>query len=587
MRKFFWAQTALGCLLLAGGCQPAAGPAVKPPTTPVVSPFRISTPPETNKGKANAGSNDSLTTRTFRFVDVHESAGLQHTYLNGGTGRLLMVEATGGGCGWLDFDGDLHWDLYCNQGGDPQTDSLTSQPSDKLFRAVGDGTFLDVTEVAGIADFYYSQGVAVGDYDNDGFDDVYVTNIGRNTLYHNLGDGTFQDVSAETGVGDERWSSSAAWADVDRDGDLDLYVCNYTLYDPRNPVLCDTKDGRHAICHPKDVAPVPDEFYLNQGDGTFVPQAQVRGLFGEGNRGLGVIVADFDNDGWPDIYVANDTTENFLFLNDGRAHFREVAGRLGCAVDRNGSPQASMGLACGDFDGNGYLDIYSTHFFLESNTLYQNFGLEGFQDVTGIMKLHAPTMSFLGFGTVMQDFDQDGFQELFVANGHIEPYDHNGTIVYEMEPQLFSFHGKWWVEYSRQAGEYFQHKYLGRGVASCDYDEDGDLDLCVIHQNGPAAILRNECPRGHGLKLRFLGWDSNRRGVGVRVTVQAGDKSYLQELAGGTSYVSSHQPVLVFGFGAWDQPCRVTLQWPSGRTQILEDVLPDQSLVVEEPRDAK
>jgi hypothetical protein len=396
---------------------------------------------------------------------------LEHVYRNGEAGGSLMVEAIGGGVGWLDYDRDGLWDLYFNQGGDPAAADRTHQPFDRIFRRLppsAGGRFVDVTAACRIYETGYGQGVAVGDFDDDGFDDVYVTNVGANTLYRNLGDGTFVDSTAAAGVGDERWSSSAAWADLDGDGDLDLYVCNYVRYDPFHPMDCRNVKGEPRICHPRDVEHWPDECYENLGDGSFRPVAEAWGLFGPGNKALGVAVADFTNDGLPDIYVANDTTPNFLFVNegkgaDGEMQFRESATLLGCAVDRNGMAQASMGLAVGDYDDNGWLDVYSTHFYDESNTLYRNLGASGFEDVTGLVGLHEPTLPRLGFGTAMADFNADGRQELLIANGHVENYP--GSPLLKMKAQLFSFNGQRFKDCSTVAGPYFEEKLVGRGVA--------------------------------------------------------------------------------------------------------------------------
>ncbi|MFV1966654.1 MAG: FG-GAP repeat domain-containing protein, partial [Pirellulaceae bacterium] len=355
-----------------------------------------------------------------QFRDVHEEVGLEHVYSNGERGKCLLMETTGAGAGWLDFDADGHWDLYLNQGGDATVDADENQPTDRLFRNRGDGTYQDVTDHARLVEFRYGQAVAIGDYDNDGYDDIYVTNVGRNTLFHNQGDGTFLEVTEEAAVGDERWSASAAWADLDVDGDLDLYVANYCRYDPKNPILCKGETGDYRTCHPRNVDPWPDECYINQGDGTFSAEARRRGLSGDNGRGLGVAVADFDNDGLPDVYVANDTTENFLFVSQGDGMFREMGTLLGCAVDADGSGQASMGVATSDFDHNGYLDLYVGHFYRESNTLYRNYGPDGFVDETALLGLHLPTLHRLTFGTVMADFDQDGHVEIVTANGHID-----------------------------------------------------------------------------------------------------------------------------------------------------------------------
>ena len=525
-----------------------------------------------------------------RFDEVHVARGLEHVYNNGESGRSLMVEATGGGGGWLDYDADSIPDLYLNQAGDPAAVDRSGQPVDRLFRRLparpGEptGCFADVTDSAGIHETRYGQGVAVGDYDGDGFDDVYVTNVGANTLFHNRGDGTFEEVTAAAGVQDERWSSSAAWADLDVDGDLDLYLCNYAKYDPLHPLDCRDVKGRARICHPRDVEHCPDECFENLGDGTFCPVSTEWGLFGPGNKALGVAVADFTGDGLPDVYVANDTTPNFLFVNrghDATPRFEEQAMVLGCAVDRNGMAQASMGLAVGDYDGNGWLDVYSTHYYDESNTLYRNLGPAGFEDVTGAVGLHEPTLPRLGFGTVMADFDQDGRQELVVANGHVENYAGNPLL--KMKPQLFSFGGARFHDCSAQAGPWFEERLVGRGVAAADYDGDGDLDLAVACQNTPVALLENDSKRGHWLTFRFFGARSNRRAIGTRVTVHAGGKSWLAELCGGTSYASTHQPLLAVGLGAEAGPCRVEIRWPGGATQTLDGVAVDQALVLREP----
>jgi hypothetical protein len=575
----------IACLLLflmalAGaltGCngKPAPAPAPQNETEPSKSPFAV----EVRVPQAGESEAPPLTAATCpQLRDVHAEAALDFVYANGAAGHALMVESIGGGAGWLDYDGDRRWDIYFAQGGNPLTAPDAAGPKDRLYRNRGDGTFEDRTDAAGIADWSYGQGVAVGDFDGDGFDDVYVTNYGRNSLFHNQGDGTFVEVAEATGVGDPRWSSSAAWADLDRDGDLDLYVANYCDYDIHNPVECKDAQGRLGICHPSDVPPAADECYMNQGDGTFLPEARRRGLFGPNNRALGVAVADFTNDGLSDIYVANDTTENFLFVNQGDGQFRESAGLLGCAVDHRGHRQASMGLAVGDFDENGFLDIYSTHYFEESNTLYRNLGPRGFEDVTGVMGLHTPTFPLLGFGTVMADLNHDGHADLFVTNGHIDPSEK----VYAMRPQLFTLRGPQWLEGSSLAGPFFQETHVGRGVAACDYDDDGDLDLLVVHQNEPAALLRNDSRRDHWLQLRFRGNDGNRRGIGVRATVQSADRRQMQQLCGGTSFASTHAPMLNFGLGANSEPVSIEVEWPGGTRQTLHDVAVDQTLTISE-----
>ncbi len=521
---------------------------------------------------ANGPSAEVITPPFFK--DVTEEVGLDFTYLNGERGRALMIEPMGGGAGWLDYDRDDLFDLYVCQGGDATAKSKTDQPSDQLFRQVVTGRFENISPVAGIVERLYSMGVAIADYDNDGFDDVFVTNVGPDSLFHNQGDGSFRNVAIHAGVADPRWGTSAAWGDVNGDGDLDLYVCNYVNYDPLNPTPCG--DGR--ICHPRAVSPAPDECFINQGNGTFRGEATKRGLSGPDNRALGVVIADLNNDRLPDIFVANDSTANFLFINQGHGQFRESALLLGCAVSREGLPQANMGVALGDYDHNGWLDLYCTHLTGESNTLYHNLGPAGFQDITGIVGLHAPTVPMLAFGTVMVDFNQDGHEEIFVANGNIDDVHEIGR---EEPPQLFSFAGGRFVDCGSKAGSYFGRKVIGRAAALADFDQDGDWDLVVVHQGLKIALLRNDSQRGHWLKLR-LSAKNNRRGVGTRVTLTQGKRSLVQELAGGTSYCSSHEPALIFGLGNQSSECELEILWPDGRIQIIEQVSVDQSMTLKE-----
>ncbi|MCA9059829.1 MAG: VCBS repeat-containing protein, partial [Planctomycetaceae bacterium] len=449
----------------------------------------------------------------LHFASVAADAGVEFVYQNGASGKLLMVESLGGGAGWLDFDRDGLLDVWFCQGGDPATMQPATRPLDQLFRQRSTGSFVSATEFAGISETGYSQGVAVGDFDNDGFPDVYVTNCGPNTFFRNLGDGTFEEVAAQISIDDSRWSSSAAWADLDLDGDLDLYVCNYVQYDPLNPMKCE-KDGRPALCHPRQIPHWPDECYENQGDGTFVPRARDWGLFGDGNKGLGVVVADLTNDGFPDIYVANDTTPNFLFVSARGKGFTESALRLGTALSGDGAMQASMGVAIGDYDRSGTLDLCLTHFTGESNTLYQNLGAFGFNDVSGLTGIHQATLNRLGFGTVMHDFDANGTMEMMVTNGHIDDLHADGDG-YEQLPMLLTWNGSRWKDVSAAACPEFTQKRVGRGIALGDYDADGDDDMLIVHQNSPSMLLRNDSDGGHWLRLQFIGRRSSRSGQGT------------------------------------------------------------------------
>lgn len=575
--RFIWLATAT---VLWVGCKPSAN---VPPIPESLAPVTARASAESRiSAEIRAMQSEGAMFRSSTFFTEAQDCGIDFTYLNGATGKALMVESTGGGCAWLDYDKDGWPDLYLGQGGDPAALLEESRPIDRLFRNMGDGSFEDATMWTGIEEHGYGQGVAAGDYDNDGFEDLFVTNVGLNVLFHNQGDGSFQRVELTVPPAGKLWSTSAAWGDIDRDGDLDLYVARYCDYDPYHPKPCFRQNGAPGTCHPKDVEPYPDECYLNNEDGTFRPVAQERGLYGPGNRALGVAIADFDNDDWPDIFVANDTTMNFLFINRKDGFFDEQAVLLGCAVNVNGSPQANMGIAVGDYDGNGYLDLYVTHFHSEWNTLYQNLGPKGFHDVTAPARLATPTMEKLGFGTVMVDFDQNGFQELLVANGHIDDVTDKG-IEYEMKAQLFAYNGKTWDDTSSNAGTFFSKKTVGRAVAIADYDRDGDLDVAYVPQNSKTTLLRNDSQRGHWLKLKFICKTSNRFGIGTRVTLHCGSSKWMQELAGGSSYCCSHEPVLVFGLGDLSDPCRLEIRWPNGAKSSLSDIQVDQPLTVFEP----
>ncbi len=515
----------------------------------------------------------------IRLTNVAGKVGLDFTYLNGAEGQQLMVESLGGGCGWIDFDLDGWPDLFLPQGGKPDAVAPLERPADMLFRNFQGKRFESVEGLV-IGGTEYSQGAAIGDFDGDGFDDIYVTNVGSNALYHNQGDGTFLNVTESAGVGDERWSSSAAWTDLNQDGLLDLYVCNYADYDPYSPRVC-AKDGQPALCHPREISPVADECYLNNGDFSFQASATRLGLYGKGNRGLGVVTADFNADGRTDVYVCNDTTANFLFLNQPDGTFHESAFLSGTAFNSQGYAQASMGVAVGDYDRNQALDLYLTHFTNEENALYQNLGKKGlFREVAGLVGLRPISYSKLGFGTVMQDFNCDGLMDLFVANGHIDPRNADGDG-YKQNPQVMTFAGTQWVEVSKTSGDYFQQKLVGRGVALADYDRDGDFDLAVVHQNSPLALLRNDSELAGSVSIRFLGSKSSRHGINTRVWLTAGDETLVQELSGGSSYCVTHYPELVFPTFE-EESCSIRILWPSGIEQKYENMPVNSTIIFRE-----
>jgi hypothetical protein len=526
---------------------------------------------------------------TFELVDVHKELGISHTYLNGAAGKAMISETIGGGCGWLDFDLDGFPDLFLNQAGAFSPPDPTSQPLDTLWwnrpeTQLAEHRFEDVTNACRITDPYYSQGVAIADFDNDGFDDIYITNLGSNKLWKNCGDGTFMDVTSRADVGDSRWGTSAAWHDFDNDGDLDLYVCNYCVYDPLNPHPCLDREGRPTLCNPAELEPQEDAIFTNAGDGTFRNSAAAFSRLGEAGRSLGVVAADFTNDGLPDVYVANDTTDNFLFVNDGTGQFSDEATLRGCAVDRAGGPQGSMGLAVADVDRNGFLDIYSTHFFEESNTLYANFGDLGFRDQTALAGLHQPTLDFLGFGAAFVDLNQDSLLEVMVCNGHVDHSERASDP--RMKPQLFTqTSSDRWIDASAFAGPFFQQKMMARGLALADYDRDGDIDLAIASENSEASLLRNDSAEEDScwIQIQLIGTKSNRSGIGARLTLfpiaatasqdTAGSlretARVVTELVGGSSFASSHQRTLHAGFRANQSEIEALLRWPSGKEETL------------------
>ena len=522
----------------------------------------------------------------IKLVEKQEELGLHFTYENGARGRSLFVETIGGGGGWLDYDLDGWPDVFLAQGGDATAVDTQGQPSDQLFRNLLGQRFeaLDTGRTY-LEETHYSQGVGIADFNEDGFPDIYVTNVGKNTFWINCGDGTFVEAGEQARVAYALWSVSVAWADLDQDGDLDLYVTNYCDYDPLRPPPCLDRQGRDTLCNPGELPPLPDHYYRNEGDGTFTEQSQQLGLAGVDGRGLGVVVADFTGDRLPDIYVANDTTDNFLFVQDEGGHFTEQATLRGCAVDRSGAPQGSMGLAVADYDHNGWLDIYTTHFFEESNTLYANQGDRGFQDLTARAGLHRPTLPYLGFGTAFCDFNMDGLLELVVANGHVDTSARVSNP--KMKSQIFTCNLTNTWSAVTNAGPYFEKPRLGRGLAKADYDRDGDIDLLVCNENDPAVILANESNVEDSLtlQLRFRGIESNRNGIGCHARVTYGGQTRYQQLVGGSSYAASHQPVLRFGFTKQQEagPARVEVIWPSGRTQVFEAEW-NEELVVVEPR---
>jgi len=503
------------------------------------------------------------------FVDDAEAAGLRFVHDNGHSRRNPPpTEAMCGGVGLLDFDGDGWFDVYVVQGGPfPPLESVSNQ-GDRLFRNRGDGKFEDVTERAGIASFPggYGHGVTVGDYDNDGWPDLFVTRWRSYALYRNKGDGSFEDVTRQAGLGGDRdWPTSAAFADLDGDGDLDLYVCHYLAYDPNNPRRCvhPESPGKHD-CNPLDFPSLPDHVFRNDG-GRFTDVTAESGFVDPAGRGLGVLAANLDDDNRIDLYVANDMTANYLFHNRGGFRFEETGHLAGVAASADGGYKAGMGIACGDLDGDGLLDLAVTNYFGESTTFYRNLGGGFFADHSSAIGMAAPTRRLLGFGIAFFDADNDGWLDVLSANGHV--LDSRPQFPWTMPLQLLEGGpGGRLTDVSERAGEPFRPLHLGRGLAVGDLDNDGRLDAVVLAQNEPLIYLHNRTrPQGHFVVFALQGTKSNRDGVGARLTISSAGRHQAAERYGGGSYQSSGDPRLHFGLGAATSVESVEVRWPSGR----------------------
>ncbi|GAB4251811.1 MAG: CRTAC1 family protein [Acidobacteriota bacterium] len=535
-----------------------------------------------------AGGNDPNQLLLPTYVE-QKDAGLKFVHINGGVEHKDYIpEAKGGGIGFLDYDGDGWLDIYVVQGSTLERLRRGDNPHGALFRNRRDGTFEEVTERAGLTKGAWGMGVSAADYDNDGDVDLYLTNFGPNYLYRNNGDGTFTEVTETAGVGDPRWSTSAAFGDIDGDGDLDLYVSNYlTLNLDRLPPRNCSHRGNIVLCGPSGLEGAADILYRNNGDGTFTDITEASGATDPDRYyGLGCVMADFDNDGDLDILVANDATPNLFFVNRGDGTFEEMGFLSGLAVNADGLEQAGMGVDAADYNNDGFLDVFMTHFALEYSTLYENKGDLLFEDVTARAKLADPAWLKVSWGTRFVDFDLDGWKDIIHANGHVYPYLITAGLneTYAQPKSLYrNQHDGTFLDVSTLVGPDVQRPQVSRGVAFGDYDNDGDIDFVVANMNGSPSLFRCESPPGrHWIMFRTVGRESNRDGIGARITVKTGELEQIWEIKRTVGIYAVSDPRAHFGLGSAAVVDLVRVRWPSGKVQEFHDVPANRHYLIDE-----
>ena len=524
----------------------------------------------------------------IRFTEISREAGLDFRHINGASPDKHQAETIGSGGLFFDFDNDGWVDIFLVDGGSIADPDAARQARHRLYRNRGNGTFEDVTAKSDIQHRDYGMGACAGDYDNDGRVDLYVTNFGPNVLYHNDGNGVFTDVTRTARVaGPGLWSTSCAFADLDRDGDLDLFVTNYVAADAKHSPFCgNAKLRMRFYCHPLNFEPLPNIVYRNDGNGVFTDVSAQSGIGAYRGNGLGVVIADFDGDGWPEVFVANDSVPNFLFHRTGEWRFEETALRAGVAVATDGKARAGMGADAGDYDGDGQLDLVVTNLDSEMYSLYRGLGNRLFAYATPESGIGPATLPFVGFGVVFFDFDNDMQIDLGFANGHImdnAPLYRPGAT-YAQRNLLFRNVGRrQFADVTRSAGPGFALEKVSRGLVSGDIDNDGDLDLLVTNNGQTADLLRNEGGSGNNaLLVRTIGTESNRDGVGAVLRLTAGARTQIREVKAGSSYLGQNDARQHFGLGKVTRVDRLEVRWPSGRTELLKDLQANQIITIRE-----
>ena len=532
----------------------------------------------------------------INFVDIAASAGLTAKTVAGDEKRKkYIIETTGSGAAFIDYDNDGWPDVFLVNGSTLAGFPKGQEPTSHLYHNNGDGTFTDVSRKAGVSLTGWGQGVCAGDYDNDGWVDLFITFWGHNVLLHNNGDGTFTDVTKKVGLWNDkvRWGTGCAFVDYDRDGKLDLFVSEYVDFDPNHTPepgsssLCQWK-GISVMCGPRGLKGTRNELYHNNGDGTFSNVSDKSGVSKtDPYYCFTALTGDFDNDGWPDIFAACDSTPSLLFHNNHDGTFAEIAVKAGVAYNEDGREQAGMGAHAVDYDGDGWLDIIRTNFSDETSTLYRNNGDGTFTDATYVSGLGVNTQ-FLGWGTLFIDVDNDGWPDLFMANGHVYPeVDSNGlnSTFRERRVLYWNQHNGKFKDISLDAGPGITTPFNSHGVAAADFDNDGAVEILVNNSHDAPSLLKNYGEHGNWVSLKLVGTKSNRDAIGARVTVSADGHHQLQEVRSGGGYISQSDFRLHFGLGKAAKAETVEVKWPSGQRQVFHDVEADKFYLIEEGKD--
>ena len=531
----------------------------------------------------------SSETAQFPFEQlIPEKSGISWTHKSGKSPEKYLPESSGAGCAFLDYDNDGWMDIYLVNSGKCDFFTPNTPLRNALYKNNRDGTFTDVTDKAGVAAGGYGQGVAVGDYDGDGFPDLYVTQYGRSILYHNNGDGTFTDVTEKAGVPAPGWSSSAVWFDYDNDGRLDLFVGQFVEFSKELNKPCGIhEDGRIHYCIPKVYSPMPSWLFHNNGDGTFTDVSKQSGIAGSLGKVWGVVATDINNDGMMDLFVANDTVRNFLFANRGKGRFEEIGEPAGIAYSADGRARSGMGLDSADYDQDGFMDLFVANLDREMYSLYRNNHDSTFDDKAGATGIATATRFMSGWGLKFFDFDNDGDLDLFLANGNPDDLIEqiHSQVKYEEPPMLFRGTGKTFQNTSQQSGPIFSQPLSARGMAIGDFNNDGAVDVLISVNNGAPVLLQNNAGRqNHWLGIKLVGKKSNIDAVGARITYQAQDLKRSRMKVGGGSYLSDHDPRIVLGIGKRTKIDWVEIKWPlpSGAVERITDLPIDRYVTIVE-----